>query len=212
MMVMYFPALGVDVSVQCAVRVVILSDAQRLLHTSRARAPDRGLLFNLKFGWRVDASVSWSVFTLDTRCLCALCRYLGRKKCVQSVCVQPPFLRPQLTEAQLAAKILDNGIQGDLHRVRTGRLLKFCSSCCNSVSFKSESETRKMDCFGPVWITSYVRVPCFSESVYRVYIQAAPDGSQRFKSCSIFTIQKSYKFPAVNTSQPRYQPRQTAAS
>uniref|UniRef100_A0A8D3AX81 Palmitoyltransferase n=1 Tax=Scophthalmus maximus TaxID=52904 RepID=A0A8D3AX81_SCOMX len=41
-------------------------------------------------------------------------RYLGRKKCVQSVCVQPPFLRPQLTESQLAAKILDNGIQGDL--------------------------------------------------------------------------------------------------
>lgn len=38
---------------------------------------------------------------------------------MQSVCVQPPFLRPQLTEAQLAAKILDNGIQGDLHRVRT---------------------------------------------------------------------------------------------
>lgn len=37
---------------------------------------------------------------------------------MQSVCVQPPFLRPQLTEAQLAAKILDNGIQGDLHRVR----------------------------------------------------------------------------------------------
>lgn len=52
-------------------------------------------------------------------CVCAPCRYLGRKKCVQSVCVQPPFLRPQLTEAQLAAKILDNGIQGDLHRVRT---------------------------------------------------------------------------------------------
>lgn len=45
------------------------------------------------------------------------CRYLGRKKCAQSVCVQPPFLRPQLTEAQLAAKILDNGIQGELHRV-----------------------------------------------------------------------------------------------
>ncbi|TNM85499.1 hypothetical protein fugu_007770 [Takifugu bimaculatus] len=38
-------------------------------------------------------------------------RYLGRRKGSQSVCVQPPFLRPQLTEAQLAAKILDNGIQ-----------------------------------------------------------------------------------------------------
>lgn len=52
-----------------------------------------------------------------------LCRYLGRKRCVQSVSVQPPFLRPQLTEAQLAAKILDNGIQGDLHRVRGGEEL-----------------------------------------------------------------------------------------
>lgn len=31
--------------------------------------------------------------------------------------MQPPFLRPQLTEAQLAAKILDNGIQVDPHRV-----------------------------------------------------------------------------------------------
>uniref|UniRef100_I3JXZ4 Palmitoyltransferase n=1 Tax=Oreochromis niloticus TaxID=8128 RepID=I3JXZ4_ORENI len=41
-------------------------------------------------------------------------RYLGRKKCAQSVSLRPPFLRPQLTEAQLAAKILDNGIQGDL--------------------------------------------------------------------------------------------------
>lgn len=46
-----------------------------------------------------------------------LCRYLGRRKGSQSVCVQPPFLRPQLTEAQLAAKILDNGIQVDPHRV-----------------------------------------------------------------------------------------------
>lgn len=123
--------------------------------------------------------------------------------------MQPPFLRPQLTEAQLAAKILDNGIQGDLHRVRTGRLLKFCEPRCHSVSFKSELKTRKRNCFGLIWITSYIRVLCFSESVYRVYIQAAPDGSQGFKNCLIFTIQKSYKFLAVNTSQPHYQPRQT---
>lgn len=31
--------------------------------------------------------------------------------------VQPPFLRPPLSEAQLVAKVLDNGIQGDLHWV-----------------------------------------------------------------------------------------------
>ncbi|ROI47849.1 Palmitoyltransferase ZDHHC5 [Anabarilius grahami] len=46
-------------------------------------------------------------------------RYLGRKKKAQTVSVQPPFLRPQLTEAQLAAKVLDNGIQGDLHRSKS---------------------------------------------------------------------------------------------
>ncbi|KAM7393537.1 hypothetical protein PAMP_020400 [Pampus punctatissimus] len=56
-------------------------------------------------------------------------RYLGRKKCVQSVCVQPPFLRPQLTEAQLAAKILDNGIQGDLHRSKSSLEMMESQSC-----------------------------------------------------------------------------------
>lgn len=56
-------------------------------------------------------------------------RYLGRKKCVQSVFVQPPFLRPQLTEAQLAAKILDNGIQGDLHRSKSSLEMMESQSC-----------------------------------------------------------------------------------
>ncbi|TKS69398.1 Palmitoyltransferase ZDHHC5 [Collichthys lucidus] len=56
-------------------------------------------------------------------------RYLGRKKCVQSVCVQPPFLRPQLTEAQLAAKILDNGIQGDLHQSKSSLEMMESQSC-----------------------------------------------------------------------------------
>lgn len=32
--------------------------------------------------------------------------------------VQPPFLRPALTEAQLEAKVLDNGIQNDRHSTR----------------------------------------------------------------------------------------------
>ncbi|XP_029366725.1 palmitoyltransferase ZDHHC5-A isoform X2 [Echeneis naucrates] len=56
-------------------------------------------------------------------------RYLGRKKCVRNVCVQPPFLRPQLTEIQLAAKILDNGIQGDLHRSRSSLEMMESQSC-----------------------------------------------------------------------------------
>ncbi|XP_021168787.1 palmitoyltransferase ZDHHC5 isoform X3 [Fundulus heteroclitus] len=56
-------------------------------------------------------------------------RYLGRKKCVQNVKVQPPFLRLQLTEAQLATKILDNGIQGDLHRSKSSLEMMESQSC-----------------------------------------------------------------------------------
>lgn len=36
--------------------------------------------------------------------------------------MQPPFLRPQLAEPQLAAKILDNGIQVDPRWVYADRL------------------------------------------------------------------------------------------
>uniref|UniRef100_A0AAV2MJC3 Palmitoyltransferase n=1 Tax=Knipowitschia caucasica TaxID=637954 RepID=A0AAV2MJC3_KNICA len=43
-------------------------------------------------------------------------RYLGRAHCPQELDIQPPFLRPSLTEAQLEAKVLDNGIQNDRHR------------------------------------------------------------------------------------------------
>uniref|UniRef100_A0A3B4ADS9 Palmitoyltransferase n=1 Tax=Periophthalmus magnuspinnatus TaxID=409849 RepID=A0A3B4ADS9_9GOBI len=47
-----------------------------------------------------------------------LCRsqapYLGRWHSPQELEIQPPFLRPSLTEAQLEAKVLDNGIQSSL--------------------------------------------------------------------------------------------------
>ncbi|KAG7283574.1 hypothetical protein CRUP_026501 [Coryphaenoides rupestris] len=56
-------------------------------------------------------------------------RYLGRKRRGQSVAVQPPFLRSQLTEAQLAAKILDNGIQGELHRSKSSLEMMESQSC-----------------------------------------------------------------------------------
>ncbi|XP_072563408.1 palmitoyltransferase ZDHHC5-A [Paramormyrops kingsleyae] len=46
-------------------------------------------------------------------------RYMGRRRRLQTVAVQPPFLRPPLSEAQLVAKVLDNGIQGDLHRSKS---------------------------------------------------------------------------------------------
>ncbi|XP_056130849.1 palmitoyltransferase ZDHHC5-B [Lampris incognitus] len=46
-------------------------------------------------------------------------RYLGRWRGPQTVEVQPPFLRPPLTEAQLEAKVLDNGIQNDRHSTRS---------------------------------------------------------------------------------------------
>lgn len=74
--------------------------------------------------------------------MCVIARYLGRKKGVQSVCVQPPFLRPQLTEAQLAAKILDNGIQGDLHRVSLSLLSLYSGLVVNRRYCMSE-------CFAP---------------------------------------------------------------
>lgn len=43
---------------------------------------------------------------------------MGRWRSRQAVEVQPPFLRPSLTEAQLEAKVLDNGIQNDRHSTR----------------------------------------------------------------------------------------------
>lgn len=63
--------------------------------------------------------------------MCVRCshRYVGRWRSPQSIEVQPPFLRPPLTEAQLEAKVLDNGIQNDRHSTRVsavkfGRFLK----------------------------------------------------------------------------------------
>ncbi|KAJ3615080.1 hypothetical protein NHX12_018648 [Muraenolepis orangiensis] len=46
-------------------------------------------------------------------------RYLGRRKPAQTVALQPPFLRSQLTEAQLAAKILDNGSKSSLEMMES---------------------------------------------------------------------------------------------
>ncbi|XP_061644190.1 palmitoyltransferase ZDHHC5-B [Phyllopteryx taeniolatus] len=46
-------------------------------------------------------------------------RYTGRSRKPQTVELQPPFLRPPLTEAQLEAKVLDNGIQNDRHSTRS---------------------------------------------------------------------------------------------
>lgn len=106
------------------------SDAglQLLRHTGRSRCEAEAATgcLSTKLSWLWGCFAADEVIHLDCRHdgRGVLCRYLGRKKCVQSVCVQPPFLRPQLTEAQLAAKILDNGIQGDLRRV------SFRSSCC----------------------------------------------------------------------------------
>lgn len=43
---------------------------------------------------------------------------MGRQRSPLTMDVQPPFLRPALTEAQLEAKVLDNGIQNDRHSTR----------------------------------------------------------------------------------------------
>lgn len=49
---------------------------------------------------------------------CFSLRYMGRGRTPNALEVQPPFLRPALTEAQLEAKVLDNGIQNDRHSTR----------------------------------------------------------------------------------------------
>ncbi|XP_014055013.1 palmitoyltransferase ZDHHC5-B [Salmo salar] len=46
-------------------------------------------------------------------------RYVGRWRGKQTAEVQPPFLRPPLSSAQLEAKVLDNGIQNDCHSTRS---------------------------------------------------------------------------------------------
>ncbi|KAL0974196.1 hypothetical protein UPYG_G00216980 [Umbra pygmaea] len=46
-------------------------------------------------------------------------RYVGRLQGKQIVEVQPPFLHPPLSAAQLEAKVLDNGIQNDRHSTRS---------------------------------------------------------------------------------------------
>ncbi|XP_077380662.1 palmitoyltransferase ZDHHC5-A-like isoform X3 [Festucalex cinctus] len=56
-------------------------------------------------------------------------RYLARKRYLSSMLVQPPFLRPRLTEAQLTTKILDNGLRGDLHRSKSSLDMQESQSC-----------------------------------------------------------------------------------
>ncbi|XP_028916817.1 palmitoyltransferase ZDHHC5 [Ornithorhynchus anatinus] len=46
-------------------------------------------------------------------------RYLGRPKKEQTVVVRPPFLRPEVSDGQIAVKIMDNGIQGELKRSKS---------------------------------------------------------------------------------------------
>ncbi|XP_077427674.1 palmitoyltransferase ZDHHC5-A-like isoform X1 [Vanacampus margaritifer] len=56
-------------------------------------------------------------------------RYLAKKRYYPSMRVQPPFLRPQLTEAELTTKILDNGLRGDLHRSKSSLDMQESQSC-----------------------------------------------------------------------------------
>lgn len=70
---------------------------------------------------------------------------MGRWRSPQAMEVQPPFLRPHLTEAQLEAKVLDNGIQNDRHSTRV-----------------SETESKKMPMpmlHVKVWMLEFQR--CF---------------------------------------------------
>ncbi|KAJ8015588.1 hypothetical protein DPEC_G00027670 [Dallia pectoralis] len=46
-------------------------------------------------------------------------RYIGRLRGTQTIEIQPPFLRTPYSEAQLEAKVLDNGVQNDSHSTRS---------------------------------------------------------------------------------------------
>ncbi|XP_070583334.1 palmitoyltransferase ZDHHC5 [Erythrolamprus reginae] len=55
-------------------------------------------------------------------------RYLGRPKGEQTVLVRPPFLRPEISDGQVAMKIMDNGIQAELKRTKSKGSLEVTES------------------------------------------------------------------------------------
>ncbi|KAM8807516.1 palmitoyltransferase ZDHHC5 [Eudromia elegans] len=55
-------------------------------------------------------------------------RYLGRPRAEQTVLVRPPFLRPELSDGQIAVKIMDNGIQSELRRTKSKGSLEVTES------------------------------------------------------------------------------------
>uniref|UniRef100_A0A8D0AZA0 Palmitoyltransferase n=2 Tax=Salvator merianae TaxID=96440 RepID=A0A8D0AZA0_SALMN len=55
-------------------------------------------------------------------------RYLGRPKSEQNVLVRPPFLRPEISDGQIAVKIMDNGIQAELKRTKSKGSLEVTES------------------------------------------------------------------------------------
>lgn len=55
-------------------------------------------------------------------------RYLGRPRAEQTILVRPPFLRPELSDGQIAVKIMDNGIQAELKRTKVRRPWRCCPS------------------------------------------------------------------------------------
>ncbi|XP_053835343.1 palmitoyltransferase ZDHHC5 [Vidua macroura] len=55
-------------------------------------------------------------------------RYLGRPKAEQTVLVRPPFLRPEVSDGQITVKIMDNGIQTELKRMKSKGSLEVTES------------------------------------------------------------------------------------
>ncbi|NWY08298.1 ZDHC5 Palmitoyltransferase, partial [Nothoprocta ornata] len=55
-------------------------------------------------------------------------RYLGRPRPEQTVLVRPPFLRPEVSDGQIAVKIMDNGIQSELRRTKSKGSLEVTES------------------------------------------------------------------------------------
>ncbi|XP_069485126.1 palmitoyltransferase ZDHHC5 [Ambystoma mexicanum] len=55
-------------------------------------------------------------------------RYLGRRKKEMTVVVQPPFLRPEISDSQITVKLMDNGIQAELKRSKSKSSLEITES------------------------------------------------------------------------------------
>lgn len=105
-----------------------------------------------------------------------MCRYLGRLRESQALQVQPPFLRPQLSEAQLAAKVLDNGIQQVCTLpIKSLWTLDWLSGCSLLTSLMSKAYLPVHNCLSGCFVLG-----CFSVRTLDTVVHEFMAGECRF--------------------------------